>query len=141
MSTTKENDASTRIVYVKGKIFSGSGEGAHFTALPWVRKQIKEKIGFMPHPGTLNIKLIEEFVEARKLLENAKALEIMPEPGYCSGKCFKAHIGKQNMSCAIVLPCIENYPRDVLEIVAPSNLREKLKLRDGDEVEVRIVLE
>ena len=141
MSTTKENEASTRIVYVKGKIFSGSGKGAYFTALPWVRKQIKEKIGFMPHPGTLNVKLIGEFVEARKLLENAKALEILPEPGYCSGKCFKGYIGKQNMLCAIVLPCIENYPRDVLEIVAPSNLREKLKLRDGDEVEVRIVLE
>ncbi|MEM3769668.1 MAG: DUF120 domain-containing protein [Candidatus Bathyarchaeia archaeon] len=137
---TEENKASTRTVHVKGKIFSGSGEGAYFTVLPWVRRQIKEKVGFVPCPGTLNLKLAGEYVEVRKLLENAKAIEILPKTGYCRGKCFKAYI-ERDVACAVVLPCVENYPNDVLEIVASSNLRKKLKLKDGDEVEVRIALE
>jgi CTP-dependent riboflavin kinase len=141
MSKNKENDTSTKTVRLKGKVFSGSGEGAYFTMLPWVRQQIKEKLGFAPYPGTLNVRLVGEYVGVRKLLENAKAIEISPEHGYCSGKCFKARVGGQNLACAVVLPCVENYPMDILEIIAPSNLREKLGLRDGDEVEVRITLE
>ncbi len=141
MSSTRENKELTKIVHVKGKIFSGSGKGTYFTALPWVRRQMREKLGFEPHPGTLNVRLAGESVEVRKLLENSKALKISPEPGYCGGKCFKAYIGRQNVACAVVLPCVENYPMDVLEVVASSNLRGMLKLKDGDEVEVRIVLE
>ncbi|MEM3727822.1 MAG: DUF120 domain-containing protein [Candidatus Bathyarchaeia archaeon] len=125
---------------MKGKIVSGSGEGSFFTALPWVKRQIKEKLGFVPYPGTLNLKLAGEYVEGRKLLENVKAIEILPELGYCRGKCFRAYIGR-DVACAVALPCVENYPKDVLEIVAPSNLREKLKLKDGDELEVWIALE
>lgn len=135
---TKENKAKT--VHVRGKIFSGSGEGAYFISLPWVRRQIKEKLGFTPYLGTLNLRLTGEYIDFRKLLENAKAIEISPEPGYCRGKCFRAYIG-HGVACAVILPCVENYPEDVLEIVASSNLREKLKLRDGDEVEVKITLE
>ncbi|MEM1540504.1 MAG: DUF120 domain-containing protein [Candidatus Bathyarchaeia archaeon] len=131
---------SVKTVLVKGKILSGSGEGAFFIFLPWVKRQIKEKLGFIPYPGTLNLRLIGKYVEVRNLLQSAKAMEILPEPGYCRGKCFMAYI-KSDVACAVVLPCVENYPEDILEIIAPLNLRENLKLKDGDEVEVRIFLE
>jgi riboflavin kinase len=136
---TRRNETHAKTVRVKGKVFSGTGEGAKFASLSWVKKQIKEKLGFTPYPGTLNLRLNSDFVGVKGLLENAKAIEILPEPGYCSGKCFKAHI-MQRLKCAVILPCVKNYPKDVLEIVASSNLREKLKLRDGDEVEVKIFL-
>ncbi|MBS7636862.1 CTP-dependent riboflavin kinase [Candidatus Bathyarchaeota archaeon] len=137
---TEENKASTKTVLLKGKIFSGSGEAARFTALPWVKRQIKEKLGFTPYLGTLNLKLTGEYAGVRKLLENLEAIEILPEPGYCSGKIFRAHI-ENDVSCAVVLPCVKNYPEDILEIIAPLNLREKLKLKDGDEVKVEISFE
>jgi riboflavin kinase len=136
---TRGNETQTKTVHMKGKVFSGTGEGAQFASLPWVKRQIKEKIGFIPYPGTLNLRLNNDFVAIRRLLENANAIDILPEPGYCSGKCFKAYI-MQRLKCAVILPCVKNYPKDVLEIVAPSNLREKLKLSDGDEVEVKILL-
>ncbi|MEM3874382.1 MAG: DUF120 domain-containing protein [Candidatus Bathyarchaeia archaeon] len=137
---TEECETPTKTVCVKGKIVSGVGEGSFFTMLSWVRRQIREKLGFAPYPGTLNLKLTGEYLDVRKLLEDAKAIEILPEPGYCRGKCFRAYIG-HDVVCAVVLPCVENYPRDVLEIIAPSNLREKLKLKNGDELEVRIAFE
>lgn len=136
----EENKMPTEKVLVKGRIVSGFGKGAYFTALSWVRQQIMEKLGFAPYPGTLNLKLTGEYIEIRKMLENAKAIEILPERGYCGGKCFRVYT-EHDVACAVVLPCVKNYPKDVLEIIAPSNLREKLKLNDGDELEVWIALE
>jgi len=120
-------------------VFSGKGEGAKFIKLPWVRKQITEKLGFTPHPGTLNIKLTRESLKLRTLLERTEAIEISPAEGFHRGRCFKAYL-INNLKCAFVIPETPDYPRDVIELVAPINLREKLQLRDGDYVEVKILL-
>ena len=45
-----------KIVF-KGSVFSGNGEGRKFIELPWVKRQIQEKLGFTPYLGTLNIRL------------------------------------------------------------------------------------
>jgi len=122
---------------VKGIVFSGSGEGARFIEIPWVRKQITEKLGFIPYAGTLNIKLAEGIANS-KLLKKAKAIEILPAEGFCRGKCFNACF-MDTLKCAIVIPEVENYPEDILELIAPINLREKFKLKDGDIVNVEIM--
>lgn len=123
---------------LRGKVFSGKSEGEKFIELPWVREQIAKKIGFVPYPGTLNIKL-EENSAKPKLLKKAKAVEISPVAGFCRGKCFKAYL-MDNLECAIVIPEIADYPEDVLEVIAPINLREKLSLKNGDTVEIKITL-
>ncbi|MEM3054151.1 MAG: DUF120 domain-containing protein, partial [Candidatus Bathyarchaeia archaeon] len=56
-------------ICLKGKVFSGTGEGAKFMELPWVKKQMEEKLGFAPYPGTLNIKLSKDEVKLKKLLK------------------------------------------------------------------------
>jgi riboflavin kinase len=122
---------------VRGKVFSGGGEGAKFIEIPWVRKQIAEKLGFIPYPGTLNIKLIEGIANL-KLLKRAKAIEILPAEGFCRGRCFNAYF-MDTLKCAIVTPEIDNYPEDILEVIAPINVREKFKLKDGDMVNVQIM--
>jgi riboflavin kinase len=125
--------------FVKGKVFSGKGEGAEFLKLRWVRKQIKEKLGFTPHLGTLNIKLSENYSDTKDLLKRIKGMTIMPTNGFCRGKCFRAYV-MDGVECAIVIPEVEDYPEDLMEIVAPVNLREKLELKDGDTIKVRILL-
>jgi riboflavin kinase len=125
---------------IKGKVFSGSGEGAEFIRLSWVRKQIAEKLGFIPYTGTLNVKLTAEGVTIKKSLKNARAIEISPVKGFCRGRCFPAYF-MQDLKCAIIIPEVKNYPEDIVEVVAPVNLREKFRLKDGDMVEVRIMLD
>ncbi|MEM3702992.1 MAG: DUF120 domain-containing protein [Candidatus Bathyarchaeia archaeon] len=125
---------------MSGKVFSGIGKGAKFAELPWVKKQIEQKLGFTPYPGTLNIRLDRDCIKVRKLLEITNAIEILPAHGYCSGRCFKAYI-MGDLKGAIVLPNVENYPKDVLEIIAPLNLRRKFGLIDGDKVEVKVEFE
>jgi riboflavin kinase len=126
-------------LYVKGKVFSGKGEGAKFLKLKWVKKQIKEKLGFTPHPGTLNIKLSEEYSDLKNLLKRMKGIEITPTNDFCRGKCFRAYL-MDGVECAIVIPEVADYPEDLMEIVAPVNLREKIHLKDGDTIEVKILL-
>lgn len=126
-------------IQVKGKVFSGSGEGAKFVKLPWVKAQIIDKLGFVPYAGTLNIKLNEDSLILKKyLIKKAKPIQILPVKGFCRGDCFKAvFMGK--LDCAVVVPNVKNYPEDVIEIIAPINLRQKFNLKDGDVVDVKIL--
>ena len=99
---------------------------------------MKAKLGFTPYNGTLNIKLSKENTKRRKLLEKATSMKVYPPKGFCSGTVIKASIGA--LECAIVIPEVAGYPEDVLEIVAPANLRETLQLRDGNEITVTVNL-
>jgi riboflavin kinase len=117
-----------------GKVFSGKSEGKKFIALPWVNRQIEQKLGYTPFAGTLNICLTTESMTQKKLLEKAQRLQIIPEKGYCDGVLIRASIGV--LKCAIILPEVPSYPEDILEVIAPWNLRERLKLADGSQVAV-----
>jgi len=122
----------------KGTVFSSNGEGRKFISLPWVKRQIREKLGFTPYSGTLNIRLTEESARRKKLLKKAEKFEISPEKGYCSGILIEAHM--EGLKCGIVLPQVPSYPQDVLEIVAARNLRERFKIHDGNEVYVTVTV-
>lgn len=119
-----------------GTVFSGKGEGKKFTNLSWVEQQIKDKLHFTPFPGTLNIHLEKE--NQKKQLDAADSMMIIPKKGYCYGKLFKAQIN--GLECGIVIPQTPNYPNNVLEIIAPVYLREKLKLKDGSKVVVTLTV-
>jgi riboflavin kinase len=123
---------------LKGRIFTGKTEGAKFIRLRWVERQIKDKLGFLPYAGTLNIRLTEESIGRKKALTRANSLDILPAKGYCHGRLFRAHL--ENVECAVVFPQIADYPEDVIEVIASANLREKLDLADGDSVKVKIML-
>lgn len=125
-------------IELNGTVFSSRGEGKKFLELPWVKQQIKQKLGFTPYPGTLNVRLSEESLKHKELLEKAHSTKIYPAEGYCSGALIKAFI--DTFKCAIVVPEVAGYPEEVLEIIASVNLRETLQLKDGDEVTVTVNL-
>jgi riboflavin kinase len=121
-----------------GTVFSGNGEGRKFMSLPWVKQQIQEKLGFTPYSGTLNIRLTRESARQKKLLKKAEKFEVSPEEGYCTGTLIEARM--EGLKCGVLLPQVPNYPQDVLEVIAASNLREHFKLEDGSEVCVTVGL-
>jgi riboflavin kinase len=124
---------------VRGRVFSGEGKGAYFVKLPWAMRQFEEKLGFIPYAGTLNLALPRES-EASKILKEHPGIIITPAEGFYPGRCFRVVISG-SLQGAIVMPETPNYPENVLEVIAPVNLREKLSLRDGDEVEIIVLLE
>jgi riboflavin kinase len=123
---------------LSGRVFSGRGEGRKYIELSWVKQQIMEKLGFNPYPGTLNLRLDVESMKKRQLLTEDAALGVCTPEGYCTGLLFKATI--EGVSCGVVIPQVEGYPDDELEVVADVNLRQRLGLSDGDRVEVTVFL-
>ncbi len=124
-------------VNIKGEVTTGKGEGERFIKLPWVKKQIVEKLGFTPFHGTLNIRLSEQDTKLRKQLKKAHSINIQPVASFNPGKCYKAYL-TGDIECAIVVPEVPKYPADIIEIVAAVNVREKLQLKDGDVVNIKV---
>jgi riboflavin kinase len=123
-------------ITITGKVFSGKGDGRKFLSLKWVKEQIKQKLGFSPYLGTLNILLSEESTKRRKTLEKAKSMMICPAQGYCLGILHKARI--EEFVCAVIIPDVTGYPENYLELIASENMRQKLQLEDGDEITVTV---
>lgn len=127
-----------KIVF-RGKVAAGRGQGQYFTQLNWVCKQFSIKFGFEPVAGTFNVKLSPEDGARLESLNGLAGVRITsPDPGFCDAKCFPVRIG--TLSGALVIPLVEKYPRDVLEIVAPVILRQALGVKDNDLVEVHVTL-
>ena len=125
-------------ITLKGRVFSGGGTGSLFVNLPWAKKQFKEKLGFRPYPGTLNLQLTSR-TDAENL-RKAEGIKIEPQEGFHAGHCFKALV-MEKVWGAVVVPDVQGYPPDLLEILAPVNLRKALELKDGMEVKVTVWLE
>ncbi len=121
---------------MKGQVFSGKGEGTTFVNLPWAKRQMEEKLGFTLFPGTLNIELTPEDTRMRETLKGEGGFAILPASGYCPARLFRAKLS--GVECGVVFPQINGYPVDVVELVSSVNLREKLCLFDGSQVEVEV---
>jgi riboflavin kinase, archaea type len=133
-------ELSSKVVF-KGKLISGMGEGKYYTAQKGYAEQFEKHLGFVPYPGTFNVEI--EYIERNKLrlLRNFPGIvidEFQAENRTFGGVvCFKAFINGNDG--AIVLPKRSHYTT-ILECISPYHLREKLRLRDGDEVEVVVYL-
>jgi len=131
-------------IVIEGRIFSGLGEGFYYISLPQYFEQIKEKVGFVPYPGTLNIQLLsKDSIENRMLLEK---IADIPIDGFSNGqrtygtaKCIKALFNGEQ-EAALIFVERTHYGKDVVEVIAPVYLRGKYNLRDGDRVFLKVIL-
>jgi riboflavin kinase len=129
-------------VLFKGKVVSGLGEGRYYTEQSGYVEQFKDKLGFVPFPGTLNVEI--EYVERNKLrlLKDHRAINIdefkTKNRTFGGVRCFRAKI--DGTDGAIVLPVRSHYS-NVLEFISKDFLREKLSIKDGDGVKIVIYFE
>jgi len=119
-----------------GVLFTGEGNGKKYLALPWVKNQLEEKLGYSPFLGTLNLRLTAESVKNKRVLLKVESTVVYPHEGYCVGLLYKASI--RNLDCAIIAPQVKGYPENVLEVISRVNMRDTLKLKDGDTVTVAV---
>jgi len=126
---------------LRGRVFTGFGEGRYYISIPEYRSQFMSKLGFDPYPGTLNLRLDQESVKLRKRLEVMEGILIegfsRENRRYGSVKCFKAMIDGVAKG-AVLLIERTHYGPDVLEVISPLNLRKELGLKDGDWVTVSV---
>ena len=120
-----------------GTIVTGMGKGKEY--IPQYQIYFKEKIGFSPFPGTLNLEIVED--EAQKFFEGKIPLEIAAfsqgESMYGAVQCYPVLINKK-IEGAIIVPALTSHPKTILELIAPVHLINELHLQEGDEVTCQI---
>jgi riboflavin kinase len=121
---------------IRGIVCAGQGQGRSFTRLDWVRRQFRDKLGFDPYPGTLNLQIEERAALARWRAHPGIAIE--PSPGYCAAKCHRVRIDAK-VDAVWIVPQVPGYREDVVELIAAVSLRESLHLQDGDAVWIQRV--
>lgn len=125
---------------LEGIVARGLGEGTRFTQIGWVVDEFRRKLGFVPWPGTFNLRMGGTVWDrAITRLRAAAGIAIAPRDGFCPAKCFAVHIAG-HLTGAVVFPEMLDYPYDKFEVVAPVPIRETLGLRDGDLVDLRLDL-
>ncbi|MDE0212888.1 MAG: DUF120 domain-containing protein, partial [Deltaproteobacteria bacterium] len=66
-------------------VFSDLGRAGAFLGVDWVREAIRERIGFDPYPGTLNLRprgdALSRWEEVRR--NGARSVLSSPDPGFC----------------------------------------------------------
>jgi len=130
-------------ITLEGVLFTGLGEGAYYVNRDRYRKQFIEKLGFDPYPGTLNLKLTTEYdMKTRSELETYPAIVIQgfkdESRTFGSVKCYPTIINNK-VKGAIISAMRSHYNSSVLEVIAPTFLRGKLKLKDGNKVKVEVL--
>jgi len=123
-----------RLILVQGKVISGLGRAGYFLCREGYSRQFREKLGYVPFPGTLNVLLDQPFP--------ARA-PCIPVMGFSEGKesfagcrCYRIRIN--GLEAAAIRPEKSSDPPELMEVVAPVNLRRTLHLDDGDSVEVEL---
>lgn len=123
-------------VSIKGKIVQGVGEGKYYISIKKYKNGIKNSFGFTPFPGTLNLKVNKQ--EIPPFLSTIPNVRIK---GFKTGErsfgyidCYPIQFKKTK--AIVVIPERTRY-NNILEIVAPFNLRKKYNLINGVEIKIR----
>lgn len=132
------SEPATELV-IRGRVISGLGEGRFLTGLDWVREQLLTKFGFEPVAGTFNIEVRSEDLRQVEALGHYRGVKILPpSSAFTIAKCFPVKIGK--VDGILARPLLDDYPPNLLEVIAKVSVRETLNLKDGDPVEVHVVI-
>jgi riboflavin kinase, archaea type len=130
----------------EGNVISGMGEGAYYMSLEGYRRQFREKLGYEPYPGTLNIRLTDQiYMNGR--LELGKHPSIFIN-GFSDGtrtygwvKCYRATINDGAIDNAAVLVLERtHYDDSMLEVIAPTSIKQTAGIKNGDRIKVQVRL-
>lgn len=133
-----------KTINFEGEIISGMGEGSYYMSLPGYKQRFKEKLGYEPYPGTLNIKLNSKlYVDRKKEILKFPAILIdgfsdeMRTYGWV--KCYPALLNESDEINGMVLILERtHYDDTIIEIIAPFSIKDKFKLENGDVIKFKV---
>ena len=123
-----------------GKAETGIKRGAYYVEK--FSDRFRDKLGYIPFPGTLNIRLVPEGDAVdRGELEGRGNITISPfekeGEAFVRVRCYPCIINGKIFG-SVVVPDRTDHPPEVIELVAKVNIRDALGIEDGDRVEVEL---
>jgi riboflavin kinase len=128
----------------EGRVVSGMGEGAYYMSLSGYRQQFQEKLGYVPYPGTLNVKLVDKvFRDARRGIGSYSAVFISgfsdSKRSYGWAKCYPAQInGGVIKDAAVIVLERTHYDESTLEVISPVSIKRIAGIRNGDIIKIKL---
>jgi HAD superfamily hydrolase (TIGR01549 family) len=120
-----------------GRVATGIGQGAGFSQLGWAKRQFMALCGIDPFPGTLNLSIDRPAdLGVWRAVKSAPGQMVRSDDAQsCDAGLYPVRIN-DSVPGAIVLPDIQDYAEDRVELIAAVSLREQLSLADGDRVRI-----
>ena len=122
---TKALYSQTRSATIYGELESGLGEGAWYISQEEYSTQFEEVLGFVPFPGTLNLRILN--VDDLKKIAQIRQSEPYIIHGfekkgrnYGDVMCYKCRFIDGTVG-AIIIPSRTHHNKDILEAIAPIN--------------------
>ncbi len=136
--------AFSSYIELRGEIVAGMGEGAYYMSLKGYTKQFKSQIGYIPFPGTLNVKLYQkEYVEAIQLLDDfdAKKIDSFSDGKRTYGwvKCFTAKLNR-TINCQLIRLERTHYDNSIIELISKNSICKTANLKLGSKVSIKIII-
>ena len=131
-------------IELKGEIISGMGEGAYYMSLKGYTKQFKSKIGYVPFPGTLNVKLYKkEYFEAIQQVDDLDGQKINSfsdgKRTYGWVKCFTAKLNR-TINCQLIRLERTHYDNSIIELISKNSICNTANLKLGSKVSIKIII-
>ncbi|MFH0884960.1 MAG: DUF120 domain-containing protein [Candidatus Micrarchaeota archaeon] len=123
-----------------GTIVRGLGEGSFYMSLEGYRKQIRERLGFAPFPGTLNIRLDDdERWKRQRLLENEPVIiSGFKDRDRTYGELYAYRCRIEGKEGAVIVPLRTHHGPEILELICAFNAKTELGKKDGGRVRVKV---
>lgn len=124
---------------LEGQLVHGLGRAKQLTQLDWVRRQLIELTGIDPHPGTLNLQLLDDANRDvwRRWCELPGEIVVPEDVACCRAHCYSVTI-EGKVPAAIIRPDSADYPPDKVELIAALPVREHLQLADNARIRVEL---
>ncbi len=146
-------DNSKKRITFKGKIVNGMGEGAYYMSLDGYKKQFKEKLGYVPFPGTLNLKLEDKiYMDKKKEMINYPSMCILADlktktKSFGWVKCYPATLNSDiktndkkicQIDSAVLLLERTHHDNSLMEVISPVCIKETANIKNGDTVTIEL---
>jgi CTP-dependent riboflavin kinase len=122
-----------------GIIFSDMGQASVFMALDWVQDLLVQRLGYRPFPATLNVrpKGAQDVATWRRVQSDIRGTPLTAATqSHCGAILYRVDVwGKaesEKVSGAVLVPEVDHYPQDKIEIIAPVRLKDYFGVGDGD---------
>ena len=128
-------------IVIEGRLVTGLGEGAYYVDV--YASKLREALGFKPYLGTLNVKVTDE--DSRKAIGRMKNTPPLVLGGFHNkGRtfgdviCYRVKVNNE-IEAAVVMAQRTHHREDILEVVAPVDIRKTLNIDDDAKVTLTVI--
>jgi riboflavin kinase, archaea type len=163
MIKSATDNSKRKSAIFQGKIVTGMGEGSYYMSLKGYTKQFKDKLGYEPFPGTLNVRLDDKICrDTKREIINYPSIYIhgFRDENRTFGwvKCYPAilfpeavkkkedmknnhHLTgskKVGIDSSILLLERTHHDNSLIEVISPVCIKDTGNLKNGDIVTIQL---